>query len=596
MCEKLDFAHKRKIVHHDIKPTNVQLLRDGTVKLVDFGIARLEDSTMTQTGLILGTPSYMAPEVLTSGRVDFRADMWAVGVMLYELLAGQRPFEAPTIASLVYKIVHQPPPLLDAAALGLPAGIAAIVERALAKDPTGRFADLADMGSALQTAMGLTPTARAVSLEAREQSLRRDLEEARRALEADDLETALEAGRRAEALDPGRSEVMALLREIDARLETAPTVRRARSPAYEPAPRAAPPATVSAPSTQARPAARETSAGQAGPPTASATAGRRPTTSQVLTHLRARGAAVFREVATFGEPPATQTALISPRADVLAVSGADGAIRVWDLYARTRLQTLRTEMHQRAGHDAMALALAYSPDGSLLASGHIDGSVHVWDMERATELRVKLRHDAMVGALAFSVDGSVLATGGMDSTLKLWNVEAALSGEARREMCRQPAGVTALCYTADGEAIVTGHANRVMRLIDAASTRLLATLRGPESKITLLVPHPDGRLLAVASQDRTVRLFDVPKREQVLALPPHRKPASSLCFFPGGQHLATVALENAVHLWDLAAGDALAALWGRQDEVFSSLALFGGGEHLVVALADGRLRVWGPGE
>src|SRR4029453_13322339 len=109
----LDFAHKRGVVHRDVKPANIRVLQDGSVKLVDFGIARLVDSSnMTQTGIVLGTPSYIAPEMLVEGKADHRADMWAVGVILYEMLAGRRPYDGATIAGLVYRILPEPlPPL-----------------------------------------------------------------------------------------------------------------------------------------------------------------------------------------------------------------------------------------------------------------------------------------------------------------------------------------------------------------------------------------------------------------------------------------------------------------------------------------------------
>ena len=96
ICRGLDYAHKQGVVHRDVKPANVRITHDGTVKVVDFGIARIADAAnMTQTGLVLGTPSYMAPEVLEGGRFDHRADMWAVGIILYELLGRPAPLREP---------------------------------------------------------------------------------------------------------------------------------------------------------------------------------------------------------------------------------------------------------------------------------------------------------------------------------------------------------------------------------------------------------------------------------------------------------------------------------------------------------------------
>src|SRR5262249_43644735 len=300
ICRGLDFAHKRGVVHRDVKPANVRILLDGTVKLVDFGIARVEDSSMTQTGLILGTPSYISPEILAGGRVDHRAHMWAVGIVLYEVLSGKLPYEGSTIAALVYKIVHEPPPPLDCSWLGLPPQLGGIVARALAKDPAQRYLDMAEMAGDLQQAMGLaggleTPLFGA----AREQAYRRELQDAQRLLAENDLERALESARRARALEPSRTEVVALIQRLEDLLVDAPTLRQlppaGRSPA---AARAVTPPTP--------PPAPETRAFAAEP------ARQRPLRTDVLTELRARGASVFRELATFGEPPATSSAALSP--------------------------------------------------------------------------------------------------------------------------------------------------------------------------------------------------------------------------------------------------------------------------------------------
>jgi len=583
LCRGLDFAHKHGVFHRDVKPANVRLLRDGTLKIVDFGIARLDDSTMTQTGMVLGTPSYMAPEVLRGKPVDHRADMWAAGVVLYEMLAGVRPFDAPTIAALVYKIVHEPPPPLDAAALGLPPGIREIVERALAKDPGGRFRDCAEMADALQTILGLTPSGeRPMSPAAREAAYRKALDDARALFSRQDLEGAMNAARRAQALEPSRAELLALMRDLEDRLRDAPTIGRA-TPAPVPPPPRAGVATRLAPA----PAPRVEAATLTPPPRLA---------TGFLEALATSGSAVFRELALFGEPPGTATALLAPAGDVLAASGTDGAIRLWDLRARVRRAMLRSEMHQRTGHDAVALCLAFSADGRLLASGHVDGAVHLWDLEQAAEVPVKLRHESSVGAVAFAPDGRILTSGGMDSNLKLWDLAAARAGEARRELFRQPAGVTAMAYVGEkGACLVTGHANRVLRIVDARTCRLIGSLRGPEAQISLLLLSPDGRHLAAASHDRSIRVYDVAKRETTFMAQPSRvKPTVSMAFFPDARHLASVAQDNAVHLWDVTSQAPAAVLWGQTGESFAAVSLYGGQDHVAVALADGRIRLWGP--
>jgi serine/threonine protein kinase len=584
VCRGLDFAHKMGVVHRDVKPANIRLTRDGTIKILDFGIARLHgtdatDPNLTQQGMVLGTPSYLSPELVQGAKVDHYADMWAVGVILYEMLTGRRPFEAPTITSLIHKIVNEPLPALDARSLHLPEALAAVAMRALDRDRSRRFPDLGDMARALLAAIGATPPPETpLDPVVRKRAYEANFAEARRLLTEDDLSGALEAAKRAQSLDNTRTGIVSLIRVIEERLRAATTVKKA------------PPGTVGSEATRtALAAAVRTPSPEATVPALAVPPGPLDTAT-----LRARGAGAFREVGTFGEPPATKEAALSPVADLLAVAGADGALRLWDLRSRNRANVLRTDLHRRTGHDAAALCLGFSPDGSLLASAHVDGVVHLWDMAKAEEVPVRLRHDESVGTLAFSPDGATLATGSLDANLRLWDVGAALAGEARRELVRQPAGVTALAWTGGGEWLLTGHSSRILRLLDPHRSRLLATLRGPEGLVNLLTLSPDGRFIAVASQDRTVRLFDLATREQSAVLTGLRRPATSLCFVADGGFLATVCQENAVQLWDLATGSPGATLWGPADESFVGVVLFGESNHLAVALADGRIRVWGP--
>src|SRR5216684_3935089 len=108
----LHYAHERNIVHRDVKPANVMVLKDGSVKIVDFGIARLGNNTLTRTGQIVGTISYMSPEQINGKVVDRRSDVFSAGVMLFELLTYVLPFDAPDTASTLLKIINEPPPPL----------------------------------------------------------------------------------------------------------------------------------------------------------------------------------------------------------------------------------------------------------------------------------------------------------------------------------------------------------------------------------------------------------------------------------------------------------------------------------------------------
>ena len=142
----LHYAHEQGIVHRDVKPPNIWLLDDGTVKLLDFGIAKIAASTMTNAGSILGSAFYMAPEQISGREVDGRADIFASGVVLYELLASHRPFDGDSPTVVMMKIVNEEAQPIGKFVQDLPQALVAAVMRALNKEPSRRFPHAGDFG------------------------------------------------------------------------------------------------------------------------------------------------------------------------------------------------------------------------------------------------------------------------------------------------------------------------------------------------------------------------------------------------------------------------------------------------------------------
>ena len=138
LLEALDYSHRNGVVHRDIKPANIILLKDGTVKVADFGIARVESSNLTQAGSVLGTPSYMSPEQFMGQTVDGRSDLFSAGVILYQFLTGEKPFTG-ALTTIMHKVLKEEPAAPSALNVQVPRPFDALIRKALAKRPDERF-------------------------------------------------------------------------------------------------------------------------------------------------------------------------------------------------------------------------------------------------------------------------------------------------------------------------------------------------------------------------------------------------------------------------------------------------------------------------
>ncbi|MGE4244199.1 CHASE2 domain-containing serine/threonine-protein kinase [Ramlibacter sp.] len=155
VAEALAYAHRQNVVHRDIKPANIMYEHDSdTVKVTDFGIARITDSSKTKTGLVLGTPSFMSPEQIAGKKVDGRSDLYSLGVMLFQMLAGVLPFRGDSMAELMYKIANEEAPDVRIIRKEIPERLAQILARSVAKKPEARYQDGDQFAADLRAVLG----------------------------------------------------------------------------------------------------------------------------------------------------------------------------------------------------------------------------------------------------------------------------------------------------------------------------------------------------------------------------------------------------------------------------------------------------------
>jgi serine/threonine-protein kinase len=192
-CEGLHYAHRHGVVHRDVKPGNLLRGREGDVKLADFGIAKAtEQSSITQVGSVLGTAAYLAPEQARGEEAGPRADLYALGVVTYQLISGRLPYEANSLTELALKQQQETPPLLDTLVAAVSPQLSEAVAISLALDPEDRYQTAREMGRALSDgADGIAPAARPGG----------------RAAPATEATSVLSAGRRAPAREPGHTAV-----------------------------------------------------------------------------------------------------------------------------------------------------------------------------------------------------------------------------------------------------------------------------------------------------------------------------------------------------------------------------------------------------
>lgn len=221
ICRGLSFSHSHGIVHRDIKPANIRIAGRGKVKIMDFGIAKPESSSLTRTGAIIGTPFYMSPEQIQGRKIDTRSDIFSFGVLFYELLTGRKPFPGDESTAVMYKIVYDEPVQVDGMEIAHHKGLRQVILKLLMKSPDKRYQDLAEVADILEGILAETKSAEWKKIEERTIKVEKALTEARAYLQSGKFKKAQEAIERGTRLDPANTDLNLVRGELKAAEEQA---------------------------------------------------------------------------------------------------------------------------------------------------------------------------------------------------------------------------------------------------------------------------------------------------------------------------------------------------------------------------------------
>jgi eukaryotic-like serine/threonine-protein kinase len=610
LAEAVQHAHSRGVLHRDLKPANILLQesspegdtqaarnaetgpdsgparagtssavwQDGLVpRITDFGLAKLlveGQPHQTGTGMILGTPCYMAPEQAEARNKEITtaADIYALGAILYEIVAGRPPFVADTPLATLEQVRTQevvPPRHRQAS---VPRDLETICLKCLNKEPRKRYVSAGGLAEDLRRWLADEPIlARPVGL------AERLLKWARRrpTAAAVAIITCLAAGLllllslvfNFRLAEEKQATEQALGRELDTNLELTRALARERQTLYFHR------VNLAHHEWLANNVGRTRDLLDACPPEL------RQWEWRYLRRLTESGLATFT-----GHQDEVTSVAFDASGKRVASASRDGTAILWDADTGRRLQRL-------PGHAGPVNAVAFSPDSKRLATAGSDKTVKIWDLDTGKVRFTLPGHGREVVALAFSPDGTRLISGSFDETVKIWD---AATGQLLRTLPARQGRIYCVAFSADGRLIASGGSD--LRIWDASSGAFVARCMADPVEPLIWVGgvafHPDGKTLASANGNSTVYLWDSATGKPLHILRGHESGVNSVQFSPDGTQLASAAYDQTVRLWDSTTGAPLPPLRGHTNRRVSSVAFAPDGQRLASVGGDRTVRIW----
>jgi WD40 repeat protein/tRNA A-37 threonylcarbamoyl transferase component Bud32 len=628
VCQAVQHAHQKGVIHRDLKPSNVLVgLYDGVPvpKVIDFGVAKAtgprltEQSVYTEVGALIGTLEYMSPEQAEPNNLDIdtRSDVYALGVVLYELLTGAVPFsrkelEGAGLAEMlrVIKEVEPPKPSTKLSHSGSLPSVAAqrhteprkltalvrgeldwIVMKALEKDRSRRYETangfardvqryLADepvqagppsagyrlrkfvkrhRGPVLAAAVVLLALLAGIAattaslVEARRQ---RDLKEEARKDAETKAEQAKEARDRARRL---AAEEKAARNRADRQWLRAEWLLYASQ------------------ITLAQRAWEDNNAALAFHYLESCRRDFRGWEHDYLfTLFNSSPHTTLR-----GHAASVNGVALSPDGKRVVSCGGDATVKVWDVATGRNTRTLK-------GHTGVIGKIVLSLDGRRIVTGSDDKTVKVWDADTGQDLWTLAGHTRAITGVAVSFDGKRVVSSSLDKTAKVWDAD---TGHNTRTFKGHTDAISGVALSPDGKRVVSSSLDKTVKVWEADTGKEILTLNDTAGVFSMAL-SPDGRRIVTGTADGTAKVWDVDTRQRTLTLKGHTDAITSIAVSFDGRRIVTGSVDMAVKIWDGDTGQELGTLKGHKHYVMG-VALHPDGKRIVSGSGDKTVKVWG---